>query len=122
MDGLNLPRFAFAYAGPVRTFLADIDKHMEEIGWRFEGPESIDGAVGGWIPEDYDAANPPSGLTDLAVMRAYLNKDGKVEKVELVATGNGYNPYDETVLEGDNLAKWCIDWFKDRIWWHTDED
>lgn len=121
LGGQNILRSAFSYDEPIRTFLAEVNGQMEEIGWRFEGPNGVDGCVGGWMPEDYDARNPGRGLTDLAVIRAEVSEDGEVAKISLVATGGGYQPYDETTIEGGDLVKWCVDWFKDRIWWYTDE-
>lgn len=120
LGGQNLLRHEFTYDEPVRAFLAAINEQMEKIGWRFEGPNGLDGCVGGWMPEDYDAYNPPHGLTDLAVNRAEV-EDGVVVEVELVATGDGYQPYDETTVSGDDLVKWCVDWFEDRLWWYSDE-
>lgn len=113
---------AFTYDEPVRAFLAEIDKRMEEIGWRFEGPGSVDGAVGGWMPKDYDPYVTHYGLTDLAVMRADLNEDGAVGEVQLVATGEGYDPFEQITLEGRDLAEPSAEWFQDIIWLYDDSD
>lgn len=120
LEGNNTPRFAFSYSEPVRALLTEIDRRMEEIGWRFEGPESVDGAVGGWMPKNYDPYITHYDLTDLAIMRAEV-EDGTVTEVELVATGEGYQPYEETTLGNDDLVGACVSWFEDQLWWHEDE-
>lgn len=122
LEGNNTPRLAFAYSEQVRAFLTEIDKSMEEIGWRFEGPGSVDGAVGGWMPKDYDPYVTHYGLTDLAIMRADLNEDGTVGTVQLVATGEGYDPFEQITLEGRDLAEPSAEWFRDIIWLYDDSD
>ena len=114
LGGQNLPRREFTYDEPVRGFLAAINERMEKIGWHFEGPNGLDGCVGGWMPEDYDAYNPPRGLTDLAVNRVEV-EDGAVVEVDLVATGEGYQPYEETTLYNDDLVGACVSWFEDQL-------
>lgn len=118
----NRNRFqpGFSYDEPVRAFLAAINEWMEKIGWSFAGPDGLDGCVGGWTPEDYDVLNPPRGLTDLAVNRVEV-EDGTVTEVELVATGEGYQPYEETTLGNDGLVGACVSWFEDQLCRHADE-
>lgn len=107
-------RKRFMDAAPIARLVSEVDSLMQGTGWSIEGQDTVDGAIAGWMHSDYDRACHDD-ITDLAIMRVEIADSGEVSEVSVLATGEGYQPFEEDEFWGDDLATQIADWFRDRL-------
>ena len=107
-------RKRFMDAAPIARLVSEVDSLMQGTEWRLEGQDTVDGAIAGWMHSDYDRACHDE-ITDLAIMRVEIADSGEVSEVSVLATGEGYQPFDEDEFWGDDLATKIAYWFRDRL-------
>lgn len=108
-------RKRFMDAAPIARLVSEVDSLMQGTGWRLEGQDTVDGAIAGWMHSDYDKGCH-DGITDLAIMRVEIADTGEVSEVTVIATGEGYQPFEEEEFWGDDLAAkiaWQFKWWLD---------
>lgn len=103
----------FMDAAPIARLVREVDSLMQGTEWGLEGEDTVDGAIAGWMLSDYDLACR-DGITDLAIMRVEIADSGEVSEVTVIATGEGYQPFEEEEFWGDDLAAKIAGQFK---WW-----
>lgn len=104
----------FMDAAPIARLVSEVDSLMQGTEWRLEGEDTVDGAIAGWMHSDYDRACHDE-ITDLAIMRVEIADSGEVSEVSVLATGEGYQPFDEDEFWGDDLATKIAGWFRERL-------
>lgn len=97
----------------LKKFIDEIDTYMHDSGWEYVGNDALDDALACWMHKDYDPREPHKYLTDLAIMDVQIENE-RVAKIDLLATGEGYQPYDtETYVYPTPVD--CADWFRMRL-------
>ena len=104
----------FMDAAPIARLVSEVDSLMQGTEWGLEGQDTVDGAIAGWMHSDYDKGCH-DGITDLAIMRVEIADSGEVSEVTVIATGEGYQPFEEEEFWGDDLAAKIAAWFKERL-------
>lgn len=104
----------FMDAAPIARLVREVDSLMQGTEWGLEGEDTVDGAIAGWMHSDYDLACHDD-ITDLAIMRVEIADSGEVSEVTVIATGEGYQPFEEEEFWGDDLAAKIAAWFKERL-------